>query len=113
MNRLIILLTLITALALFVPAATGLACSMNDQSDGHMMPQDATIHDNTGHMDHQGDPMDHQSGNSLVAPESNTEQVQPLVKPESTDQQSSEKTGIQGYKSHKRINPHFHTHSRP
>jgi hypothetical protein len=110
MNRLITLITIITAMALFVPATAALACSMHDQSDCHMMHQDAAVHDNMGHMDHQGDMVIHQSEETVVSPETDAEQAQPTAKPEPEDLQSSKKIGFQG---HKITKSPLHTHSLP
>jgi hypothetical protein len=109
MNRLIILISLITAIALFVPATTALAFSVHDQFGGHMMHQDAAVHDNMGHMNNQCD-MVHHTEETVVSPKTDAEQIQPTAKPEPEDLQSIKKIGFQGHKIRK--SP-FHTRSLP
>jgi hypothetical protein len=98
------------AMALSVPNTTALACSMKDQSDCHMMHQDAAVHDNMGNMDHQGDMVIHHHEEIVVSPETDAEQIQPTAKPEPEDLQSTKKIGFQG---HKITKPPLHTHSLP
>jgi hypothetical protein len=110
MNRLITLLTLITAMALFVPATAALAGCMMDPSGGDMTHQDTAVHDNMGQMDHQGDMVIHHPEETVVSPETGAEQAQPTAKPEPEGLQSYKEIGFQGHKITKQP---LHTHSLP
>lgn len=109
MNRLIFCL-IIMMITLYIPATSVQACSMHDESDGHMAQHDAYVHNNTEHMDHQGDMVIQHPDNSAEVPESDVAQPQPTAEPESVDQQPTTNGEI---KRREGTKPILHTHSTP
>jgi hypothetical protein len=116
MKRVLIYLIITLALSvpvmivLSVPTMIALACSMETETDDHMVNQDTTIHNNMGHMDHQSDMAIHDPEEPVVSPEIDAAKEQPTTESGPADPQSTEKAVFQGHKGAKE---NFHTHSLP